>query len=77
LITFGLLAYHVTKLNIVVILGHPGYYRKFGFRTASDFWIECGYDVPKEMFMLREMSNNALQGKTGVVRYRPEFDMGS
>jgi len=43
-----------------VVLGHPGYYRKFGFRTASDFWIECGYDVPKEMFMLREMSNNAL-----------------
>src|SRR5262249_51272189 len=35
----------------VVVLGHPGFYPRFGFLPASRFAIGCEYDVPDEVFM--------------------------
>ena len=60
--------------EIVVVLGHPDYYPRFGFVPASTYGIRCEYDVPDEVFMALELRNGALSGRIGVVKYQPEFD---
>ena len=58
----------------VVVLGHPAYYPRFGFRPASRHGLRCEYEgVPDEAFMALELTPGALDGASGVARYRPEF----
>lgn len=56
-----------------IVLGHPGYYPRFGFRPSSPLGIRCEFDAPAEEFMVMELRHQALLGRRGVVRYRPEF----
>ena len=58
---------------LVIVLGHPDFYPRFGFKTASPFGIRWEYDVPLEAFMLAELNPGALHGRSGVVFYQPEF----
>ena len=58
----------------VVVLGHPGYYPKFGFAPAGEFGISCEFDVPDEVFMAIELQDGALANCPGRVRYQPEFN---
>ena len=66
---------HCRKLNFdaVVVLGHPEYYPRFGFSPSSEFGIDSEYNVPEEVFMAMELRQEALEGKTGIVRYHPAF----
>ena len=57
----------------VVVLGHPGYYPRFGFVPASRFGIRWELDCPDEAFLALELIPGSLAGKSGVVRFRPEF----
>jgi putative acetyltransferase len=57
----------------VVVLGHPAYYPKFGFKPASRFGLTCEYDVPDDVFMAVELQAGALSEMSGVVRYHPAF----
>jgi putative acetyltransferase len=59
--------------EVVVVLGHPGYYPRFGFVPAKRKGLWCEYDVPDEAFMVVELRVGALAGRRGVVKYRPEF----
>lgn len=59
--------------EVVVVLGHPDYYPRFGFVTAKRKGLLCEYDVPEEAFMVVELREGALAGRRGLVRYRPEF----
>jgi putative acetyltransferase len=59
--------------DAVVVLGHPGYYPRFGFRPASSFGLRCEYDAPDEAFMALELRPGALGGVQGMVRYHPAF----
>jgi len=60
--------------EIVAVLGHPDYYPRFGFVPASIYGIKCKYDVPDEVFMVLELCPGALSGRSGVVKYQPEFN---
>ena len=57
----------------VVVLGHPGYYPKFGYRPASDFGISFPFDVPAAHCMVVELVAGALTAVSGQVVYPPEF----
>lgn len=57
----------------VAVLGHPGYYPRFGFRPSSHFGIGCEYEVPEEAFMVLELSPGALEGEGGTIRYHAAF----
>ncbi|MEV5111116.1 N-acetyltransferase [Bacillus sp. LBA3-1-1.1] len=57
----------------VVVLGHPEYYPKFGFKKTSDWNIKAPFEVPDEVFMVMELRENALQGVEGVVQYSSAF----
>lgn len=57
----------------VIVLGHAEYYPRFGFGPASRFGLRSEYDVPDEVFMVRELTPGALAAATGTVRYHPAF----
>jgi putative acetyltransferase len=57
----------------VVVLGHAGYYPRFGFTPASTFGLRSEYDVPDEVFMALELRTEALHQRTGTIRYHPAF----
>jgi predicted N-acetyltransferase YhbS len=57
----------------VIVLGHEGYYPKFGFKLAESFGIKPPFDVPSENFMAMELVDGALEGVEGVVKYAEEF----
>ena len=59
--------------EVVVVIGHPGYYPRFGFAPASRKGLSCEFPVPDEVFMVAELTPGALGGRRGLVRYRPEF----
>jgi putative acetyltransferase len=59
--------------EVVVVLGHPEYYPRFGFAPASSKGLSCEYPVPDEVFMALELREGALSGRRGLVRYSPEF----
>ena len=59
--------------EIVVVLGHPEFYPRFGFAPASLKGLRSEYDVRDEVFMVAELSEGALRGRRGLVKYHPEF----
>lgn len=73
LVISGLKACRAEGHEIVVVLGHPKYYPRFGFERASTHGIRWEIEVPDEVFMVLELVPDALEGTTGVVRYHPEF----
>lgn len=58
------------------VLGHPGYYPRFGFLpAASTYGIRCAdYDVSDEVFMALELLAGALKEKQGAFYYHPLFE---
>ena len=59
--------------GVVVVLGHPRFCPRFGFVTAASRGLCCEYPVPDEVFMVTKRIPGALRGRTGLVKYRPEF----
>jgi putative acetyltransferase len=59
--------------EVVVVVGHPAYYPRFGFLPASKWALRWETDIPDEAFMALELRLGALAGISGLVRYRPEF----
>lgn len=59
--------------EIIVVLGHPDYYPRFGFVPARPKGIDCEFEVPEEAWMILELWEGALAGKRGIVRFQPEF----
>jgi len=59
--------------NVVVVVGHPEYYPRFGFLPAKQKKLSCEFPVPEDVFMVAELRPQALAGFRGLVRYRPEF----
>ncbi|HEY9610661.1 N-acetyltransferase [Allocoleopsis sp.] len=60
--------------EIVVVLGHPDYYPRFGFKKASQFGVEAPFSVPDEAFMVLELKPGVLSDVSGIVRYPAYFD---
>jgi putative acetyltransferase len=58
---------------VVVVLGHPRFYPRFGFVPARPRGLRCEYDVSDDVFMVAELEPGALAGCSGLVRYHPEF----
>jgi putative acetyltransferase len=57
----------------VVVLGHPHFYHRFGFKSAASFGIRCEYDVPEEAFMILELTPGSLQERPGTIQYADPF----
>jgi putative acetyltransferase len=59
--------------RVVIVLGHPEYYPKFGFQPAAAFGVRAPFEVTPEAFMALALQPGALDEVRGEVRYPPEF----
>lgn len=59
--------------KLVVLVGHPEYYPKFGFRKGSDFRLRWDVECPGDAFMVLELIPGSAPPGGGVVRYGEEF----
>ena len=60
--------------DAIVVLGHPGYYPKFGFVPSVTYGIKSEYEVPDEAFMILELVPNSLKDHQGIIRYHELFN---
>jgi putative acetyltransferase len=59
--------------RIVIVLGHAEYYSRFGFTPAKAQHLASPF--PPEAFMALELSEDALAGVKGVVKYPYAFGL--
>ena len=59
--------------QIILVLGHPDYYARFGFSTARAHALASPF--PPEAFMALELVPGALDGIRGRVRYPDAFGL--
>jgi putative acetyltransferase len=57
----------------VVVVGHPVFYPRFGFRPARPLGITCEWEVPDDVFLILVFDEATMSGVTGMAAYRPEF----
>ncbi len=62
-------------VGAVVVLGHPGFYPRFGFVPAAQFGIDCEYKVSREAFLVVELQPGYLRDISGTVRYHAAFSV--
>jgi putative acetyltransferase len=58
--------------RVVIVLGHPGFYPRFGFSARLALPLRSSYSGPS--FMALELVPGALDGVEGEVRYPPPFE---
>ncbi len=73
LVRHGLEALARTGRRVVVVLGQPEFFSRFGFCPAQTFGLECERSSPGGVFMALPLAPRALDGCAGIVRYRPEM----
>jgi putative acetyltransferase len=59
--------------SVVIVVGEPSFYPRFGFVPAKEKGLEAPFPVPGEAFMVLELAPGALDGITGTVSYPPAF----
>jgi putative acetyltransferase len=59
--------------HIVIVLGHPDYYTRFGFSTDRARALASPF--PPEAFMALELVPGALDGIRGSIRYPDAFGL--
>lgn len=73
LIRHGLDLLRAQGERIVIVLGHPDYYPRFGFSTEMARLLESPF--PPEAFMAMTLVPGALDGVRGRVRYPAAFGL--
>lgn len=58
--------------NLVVVLGHPEYYPRFGFAPASTFGITAPFEAPDEAFLALSL-DPATATPRGAISYPAAF----
>lgn len=71
LVRQGLAACREQDHRIVIVLGHPRFYPRFGFSAELARRLDSPY--AGEAFMAVELAENALDGVSGNVQYPPPF----
>ena len=60
---------------LVLVLGHAGYYPRFGFEPARPLGIEPPFsDLPDDVWMIKRLSSYSERFR-GTVSYPPAFDV--
>jgi putative acetyltransferase len=57
--------------QIVIVVGHPDYYPRFGFSSEKTLSLEGPF--PQDAFMAMELCPGVLEGVRGPVRYPAPF----
>jgi len=73
LIQYGLDLLSRRGEQVVIVVGHPDYYPRFGFSTDKARFLASPF--PPEAFMALELRTGALDGVRGKVRYPDAFGL--
>ena len=73
LVEAGLRACVDQGYQVVLVVGHPRFYDRFGFAPAGALGLESVYSEAGDAFMAIELATGALGGRSGVVEYPDEF----
>jgi putative acetyltransferase len=71
LILYGLKLLTDAGIDLVFVLGHPGYYPRYGFNPAGVQGFEAPYPIPEEhadAWMAQELRSGIIGSVSGKVR---------
>lgn len=60
--------------ELVLLIGHPWYYPRFGFKPAGPLGIKYPKPIREEVFMVYELVPGAIDNAQGTLIYPPAFD---
>ncbi len=63
-----------TEFPLVVVLGHPGYYPRFGFEPGAEHGVLDPYGVPPEAWMVHLLPAYTSAAR-GLVTYAEAFSL--
>ena len=69
----ALLAARQAGYRSMILVGHPSYYPRFGFRRASTWGIRYAQPIPDDVFMAVELVPGALTNAAGLVTLPAAF----
>ncbi len=72
LVREGLIKADAMEEAIAIVLGHPQFYTRFGFKPSVHYGIESPFPVPEDFFMVRTL-NSYQDTQRGKVIYPPAF----
>ena len=58
--------------ELSILIGYPDYYARFGYEKATRFGLKSPFDLPEEVFMVRNLTDKPVQ-INGTVEYPKEF----
>jgi len=61
-----------TATRLVVVLGDPRYYARFGFQPAAQLFLRDEYEGG-DAFQAIELVQGSVRAEGGLVQYAPEF----
>jgi putative acetyltransferase len=74
LITEGLEQLRAAGTGLVVVLGDPTYYSRFGFVAAAPAGLTCKWGGEEGAFQMIELIEGSARLYQGLVEYDPVFD---
>lgn len=74
LVRAGIDACRRRNVGLIVVLGHPSYYPRFGFAPAAAIGLRCKWSHDDESFMFLELTPGQAALAGDFVSYAPEFD---
>ena len=74
LIEHGLARARELGHELVLLIGHPWYYPRFGFKPAGPLGIKYPTRIREEVFMVYELVPGAIARAQGTLVYPPAFD---
>jgi predicted N-acetyltransferase YhbS len=57
----------------IILIGHPTYYPRFGFRPGREFGLTCEFEVPDEVFLALPLIEEGFQGVSGRILFPSPF----
>ena len=73
LVSCGLARLRDAGCPFIVVIGHPDFYPRFGFRPAGAQGLSCDWNVPDNAFMVNPLNIEVTRRLRGRVEYPPEF----
>lgn len=67
LVKAGLEIAEARKKSLVIVLGHPNFYSRFGFQPSVVYKIESPFPVPENVFMVKPLTNYQEKYRGKVV----------
>ncbi|MFK7846775.1 MAG: GNAT family N-acetyltransferase [Rhodothermales bacterium] len=74
LVNEGLKVCAAQGFEVVVVLGHPAFYPRFGFMPSQPHGIKSEYDAPAEAFMILAFEADTLDKLEGTIVFDKCFN---